>query len=375
VRRTPPLILGGGPAGSAAAITLLRAGIRPLIVERTRDTGDAICGGFLSWRSLESLARLGIAADDLNRARVTRLRLFAGGRCATSPLPHPAIGVSRRRLDACMLAQAEASGARVERGVAVRALEDGHVRLADGAMLTSEAIFLATGKHDVRGSARPGSARGSDPTLGLRVRLAPSPALDRLIGDGIELHLFDRGYAGVVRHEDGSANICLAVHRSRLGDAPSPARWLATLGDECPALGERLAHAQREPSVDAIANVPYGWHARGTTAGLFRLGDQAGVIPSLAGEGMSIAIASGIVAAEHVARGDSAQSYQRRFAQRLTRPLTLAGAIRRLAERPATARWLVSTASVAPSLADLLARLTRISHSPVDVARTDPHIM
>jgi 2-polyprenyl-6-methoxyphenol hydroxylase-like FAD-dependent oxidoreductase len=63
MRRTPALIVGGGLAGAATAIGLARAGLPHLLVERSRETGDAICGGFLSWRTLETLAGLGIDPD------------------------------------------------------------------------------------------------------------------------------------------------------------------------------------------------------------------------------------------------------------------------------------------------------------------------
>ena len=289
-------------------------------------------------------------------------------------LPHPARGTSRHRFDERMLARADALGAAVERGVTVRAIAGESVRLADSATIESATILLATGKHDVRGVARPAAARGADPTLGLRVRLSPSPTLDRLVGDAIELHMFDRGYAGLVRQEDGSANLCMAVHRSRLDAAGSPAALLAQLGQECPALAERLAHLESGASIDAIANVPYGWRARETAPGLFRLGDQAGVIPSLAGEGMGIAIASGIAAAGNVSREEPAQHYQHAFARQLASPLLLAGMVRTLAEGPKAARWLVTAAAAAPSLAGLLARLTRIAPPSVDVGPPSSHI-
>ena len=61
MRRKDPLIIGAGPAGCAAAIGLARAGAQPLILERARDTGDALCGGFLSWRTMATLNRLGVA--------------------------------------------------------------------------------------------------------------------------------------------------------------------------------------------------------------------------------------------------------------------------------------------------------------------------
>ncbi|SEN46728.1 Dehydrogenase (flavoprotein) [Sphingomonas gellani] len=356
-----PLIVGGGPAGASAAISLARAGLAPLIVERTREPADALCGGFLSWRTLASLEKLGVATDELNPAPVTRMRLFAGERSRDLPLPAPARAVSRRRLDALLLARAEAAGARVERGVTAREVIGRTVRFADGGTASGSALFFATGKHDVRGLARPPAASGGDPAIGLRLRLSPHPALSRLVGDAIELHLLDRGYAGLVLQEDGGGNLCCAVRRSRLRGAGSPAALLSAMAREIPALGERIGHADlATDTIDATANVPYGWRAREGAEGVFRLGDQAAVIPSLAGEGMGIAIASGTLAAAALLAGgpDAAPQYQRHLSRRAARPLAIAGAAWRLAETPVLARATVSAFPAA--MISLLARATRI---------------
>ncbi|QNA85766.1 FAD-binding monooxygenase [Sphingomonas sp. So64.6b] len=364
MRRTPALIVGGGPAGASAAIVLARAGLPHLLVERARETGDALCGGFLSWRTLDSLASLGIDPQALGPARVTRVRLLAGDKVVEASLPRRAHAVSRRHLDRLLLARAEAAGAAIERGVTVKTIESRAARLADGTEIAADALFLASGKHDIRGLARPESARGKDPTLGLRVRLGPSPALDRMIGDAIELHLFDRGYAGIVLQEDGTANLCMAVHRSRLTEAGDPERLLDALGCELPSLGERLAWRVAGGGIDAVANIPYGWRAQRGEAGLFRLGDQAGVIPSLAGEGMGIAIASGIRAAGAYATGGApaAMVFQQRLARDLFRPIGVAGLIRDGAESPRIARTVLPIARAAPFLIEIVARLTRIGH-------------
>ncbi|WP_380784668.1 NAD(P)/FAD-dependent oxidoreductase [Sphingomonas sp. R86521] len=361
MRRTPALIVGGGPAGAATAIGFARAGVPHLLLERSRETGDALCGGFLSWRTLETLAGLGIDPDALNPARVTDVRLFAGTRRAEAKLPRPAINVSRHRLDTVLLAEAERLGSAVERGVTVREIDARTVRTADGATMTTDALFLASGKHDIRGLARPEEARGADPTLGLRVHITPSPALARSLAGRIELHLFDRGYAGLALQEDGRANLCLAVHRSRLQEAGTPRQLLDALGRELPALGEWIARIA-DP-VDAIANVPYGWRERHGEAGLFRLGDQAGVIPSLAGEGMGIALASGVAAADAYRRDGpgAAADWQVDFARRIARPIGVAGLVRRVAET-AGAAWLLPM--VRPSLIRLVAHATRIAPQP-----------
>ena len=356
MRRIDTLILGGGPAGSAAAITLARGGARPLVIERQRETGDAICGGFLSWHSLAVLDRLGIALDG---ARADRVRLFARSGSASAPLPKPALGVSRRQLDSVMLAHAESLGAQVARGVTAREAEGRTIR-ADAERFAPERLLLATGKHDLRGLARP--RPGHDPALGLRVRLGPAPALTRLVAGAIELHLFDRGYAGLVLQEDGSANLCLAVRKSRLTEAGGPAALLDAIGREVPALGERIAFLSADAPIDAIASVPYGWRTAETAPGIYRLGDQAGVIPSLAGEGMGIALASGVMAAEAVLAGRSAEAFQRALAGRTRRPITVARAILAAAERPGSAAAMVRLMRIAPGLAGLLARVTRVGH-------------
>lgn len=363
MRRTPALIVGGGPAGAATALHLARAGRPHLLLERRRETGDALCGGFLSWRTLRTLGELGVSQEELNRNVVTSLRLIAGERVVEARLPGPAIGVSRRRLDSLLLARAEAAGAAVERGVSVRSVEGLTATTSDAEVLAAGALFLASGKHDVRGLARPEAARGEDPAIGLRVRLPPVPALRRMLVGAIELHLFDRGYAGLVLHEDGGANMCLATHRSRLHGAGSPSTLLRELAAESPHLGERLAFAPSDVTIDAVANVPYGWRARTGQPGLFRLGDQAAVIPSLAGEGMGIALASAASAAHAYLRygPDGARHWQRRFARKTAMPLAIAGLVQGTA-KSRLAPILVSAART-PKLIEIVARATRMAHA------------
>ena len=348
MRYQDPLILGGGPAGSSAAIMLARGGAKPLILERQAIIGDALCGGFMSWHTLKSLARLGV---DPGGHPIDRVRVFAGNRSAEAELPAGAVGLSRHRLDTLLLAQAQAMGA---------GLEIVTVKNADE--IDADSLFLATGKHDLRGLARP-KLETSDSTLGLRVKIDPHPRLTALIGSSIELHLFDRGYVGLLLQEDGRANLCLAVRKSRLAEAGGkPDLLLRQLGDAVPALGERLAFLQNLPDADAIASVPYGWRATQTVPGIFRLGDQAAVIPSIAGEGNGIAIASGIAAAAAWIKGGSAAApaYQRDFGRRTRRPVAVAKWLWERGETPWTAMLAARALNFAPFIAKSFARATRI---------------
>lgn len=363
MRHPAPLILGGGPAGTAAAIALAEGGARPLLFERQRETGDALCGGFLSWATLARLERIGLDAGLLSGAPIARLRLFDRDRAGEAALPAPAMGLSRHRLDSLMLARAQQAGAAIERGQAGTIAADGAVRLGDGGVVTANAVFLATGKHDARGLSRPRAAIGNDPALGLRLRLGPAPALRRLVADAIELHLFDRCYVGINLHEDGSANLCLAARKSLLADhGGQPMALLSALAERSAALSDRLAYAGSASTCDAIAAIPYGWRAETTSPGLFRLGDQAAVIPSLAGEGIGIAIASGTAAARSWLTGgaDAAPDYQASFAAATRQPVGLASLLYRLSEWPVSRRLAPAVARYLPDLAAVMAQRTRI---------------
>ena len=159
MRRTAALIVGGGPAGAAAAITLARGGARPELVERCPGERDLVCGGFLGWDAIAALKRLGLDPARLGARPIQRLRLVSGTRMVERALPFPAAGLSRRRLDASLLLLAQEAGAAVVRGRAARALEGNRIRLDDGEELEAEALFLATGKHELRGAARDIGAR------------------------------------------------------------------------------------------------------------------------------------------------------------------------------------------------------------------------
>ncbi len=363
MRIADPLILGAGPAGCAAAIALARGGAAPLLLDRDAQVGDPLCGGFLSWRTVDQLDTLGVDCRAAGAHRVTELRLFDGRRATALALPRPAYGLSRHALDTALRHAAIAAGARMEFDQ-IRQIS-GSTAQGRTTGWQADSIFLATGKHDARGQSRPRTAK--DTTLGLRLRLPPSPERQRLLAGAIELHLFAGGYVGIVLQEGGSANLCLAVRKSALARAGgSPEDLFGHLASDCPALAQRLGSGWRAARTDTIGAVPYGWICRDTDPGLFRLGDQAAVIPSLAGEGIAIALASGIAAASHWRGGGAAAApaFQRAFAKRAHRPVRLAALAWHAAETRLGARAALALARIAPGMIAQFADLARIPASP-----------
>jgi len=363
--RIPALVIGGGPAGSIAALRLARGGIPTLLVERGQEGHDPVCGGFVSADALRLLHQASVDTDALGGHRVERMRFQVGGRSLETALPFPAIGLSRQRLDAVLIDAARSAGATVEFGRTARALGGMRtVSFADGEVIAAEAIILATGKLNLRGADRPGEAAFGTAKLGLRRTLKPESNCAAALAGAIELHLFADGYAGLVLQEDGDLNLCLSVAAQRLREAGgSPDKLLATIVEEAPLLGERLMGGTPVGGWRSIARIPYGWRARHTSPGLFRVGDQAAVIASLAGDGIAIAAASATAASNALLRGgpDAAVAYQRDFARRARWPLAFAELLRAVAETPAWARPVARLVNMRPSMLAWGAHATRIA--------------
>lgn len=357
------VIVGGGPAGTAAAITLARAGLTPRLIERTTGEHDVVCGGFLGWDALASLRRLGIDAAALGARPITRLRLIDASRQVEAPLPRAAAGLSRRRLDAALLHAAAKAGAVIARGVTVREAhaDSRTLRLQDGTSLACDTLLIATGKHELRGVARPLADRRASLAVGLRAALPPSPLRDEALAGTVELHLFDGGYAGLLLQEDGAANLCLSVSQALLAEAGGPLPLLFDLMRRLPVLADRIGPDMPD-DLSAIAGVPYGWRANTTSTGLFRIGDQGAVVASLAGDGIAMALAGGIGAAEALLAGGpgAAAAWQAAFRRQTRRPLAFAEALRHGAERPASRSALMALLRLVPGLTRAAALLTRI---------------
>ncbi len=288
------LILGGGVAGCAASIALARKGRSVTLIEREPTPRHKVCGEFLSGEALEDLHLLGIDVSSLGAVPIDYVRLAAAKRAATAPLPFPAKSLTRKTLDTALIATAIAAGVRVERGRSVQSLGRANANLwratlDDGTIYEAPTAFLATGKHDLRGHTRP-----KDPQqwVGFKMYYRLSAAQTADLARASELTLYAGGYGGIQPVEGGITNFCCVVQRRYF--ARAGLRWeglLAKMQQDCPHLAMRLAGA--EPLLDkpiTITHIPYGYIRRATEDGLYCIGDQAAVIPSFTGDGISIAL-------------------------------------------------------------------------------------
>lgn len=357
------LIVGGGPAGSAAAILLARAGKSVVLAERETGPHHKVCGEFVSHEAADYLAALGVDLRALGAVPVRAVRLAARGEPAQAPLPFPAFSLSRRRLDEALLDLAGAAGVRVLRGLKVRGLDRSlrgwSADLDSGSPLAAKAGFLATGKHDLRGHKRPAGLQDDLVAFKMHWRLAP--AAMAALGDRVELYLFPGGYAGLEPIEDGVANLALLVRKGALPPAPAWPALLEAMRAACPLLDRRLDGAEALwPKPLAITAIPYG-HVRRTSDGLWRLGDQAAVIPSFAGDGLAIALHSAHAAAGAYLAGADADAFQRRLARDLKAQVMGATLLSQALVRPWAQGAIAMAAQLQPRFLTAAATRTRIA--------------
>jgi flavin-dependent dehydrogenase len=287
-------VIGGGVAGCAASIALARSGRSVTLIEREPTPRHKVCGEFLSGEALEDLHALGVNAAALGAVPVDRVRLAAARCAAEAPLPFPAASLTRKALDTALITEAIAVGVNVRRGCGVQTLVRTssnlwQATLDDGSNCEAPTVFLATGKHDLRGHSRP-----EDPErwVGFKMYFRLTNSQSAELARASELMLYPGGYGGIQPVENGNANLCWVIqqkHLARMGH-----RWenlLANMQRDCPHLAMRLDGA--EPLLAkpiAITHIPYGFIRRTTEEGLYCIGDQAAVIPSFTGDGISIAL-------------------------------------------------------------------------------------
>lgn len=344
------VIIGGGIAGSVAAIHLARAGVKVVLLEKETGPHHKVCGEFLSHEGVEFLAECGLDLNSLGPSRVRSLRLHGPFKSCESRLPRQAVGLSRYVLDHELLQLAERSGTEIRRGCAGRAInegpdvETGAITIAtDDGELRARGLIVATGKFDFK-SVQKRVGRDSD-FIGIKMHVKLRPSLARRAREACELFVFDNGYGGLMPIEDGKFNFCFALSRSSLQKIGTDWESIAYhVARHNWAASRYLDGAEPIlPRIIAAPQVPYGFvKSSRPLPGVFCVGDQMAVIPSLTGDGMSIAAMTGREAARmFVASHDfrsaasTARAYQRKMRARLRPQVSAAYRLHVLFKSPA----------------------------------------
>jgi menaquinone-9 beta-reductase len=303
---TDVFVIGGGPAGLAAAIAARQQGLDVIVADGNKPPIDKACGEGLMPDSVEALRRLGVeleTGDGISFSgirfvdeRTTALASFSGRR---------GVGLRRTVLHGKMLERADACGVKFLWETPVTGLQSGGVKLAAGSVVPARWIVGADGSQSqVRHWAGLDFSAGQSGRYACRGHLAVAPW-----SDCVEINWADSSQAYVTPVSDHE--VCVVVV-SRQPDCRLP----TALG-EFPELARRLANAELSGKVrGAITRTRGLSHVyRGNVA---LIGDASGGVDAITGEGLSLSFHQAEALAEAMAMNDLRRYQQahRRFARR-----------------------------------------------------------
>jgi len=351
-------VVGGGPAGAAAAIELARAGLEVAVLDRATFPRDKCCGDGLTTGALRRLDELGLdpaAVASWQAVDACHLRSPSGREVVLGLPEHHAAVARRADLDAALLDVARSAGAKVIEGCAVDGLRwsaDGvTLGASGGGPVAARYVIGADGMWSpVRralGLAEPGYL-GEWHAFRQYVR-APAARAMRVWFDADLLP----GYAWSFPLADGVANVGYGVLRRggpRAGAAMA-ARWRALLGEAhvAAALGDWATPEAPVKAWPIPARLPRTV-VSGAGGRVLFAGDAARAADPLTGEGIGQALETGMEAARAVLaagprRPDAAAGrYRRRLAHGLSTDHRLAARLSQILAVEAGARVAVRAA-------------------------------
>ena len=306
------LVIGAGPAGSAAAITAVKAGLRVALIDKAAFPREKLCGGGVTARAHGyAQAAFGDLPDGL--FHISRAVRFANGTATLARLEQapPIYMTMRAGFDAELRARAVKAGAQDFCGqrMAMCAPEAGQVTLADGKVLTAPLVIGADGVHSA--VARALFGRAFDPaTIGFALEAEVSGGA----GPETELDLtaLPRGYGWDFPKAQGRTLGIGGVSVQDKDLRPRFEAWLRARGVD-PASVKIKGHHLPSGASNAVPG-------RGA---VLLAGDAAGLVDPITGEGIGWAILSGMLAAEAAVEAlcaDAPQTALARYRRRM-RPI------------------------------------------------------
>jgi menaquinone-9 beta-reductase len=359
------IVAGAGPAGCAAAIVARRHGARVLLLERGRFPRHKVCGEFVSAESLSLLEGLLTVQDRQLIAHAPRIRqgrIFADGAEIQAPIHPPAASISRFDMDCALWKACVESGMDTREEAAVQAVHGTGpfaVSIA-GENVEAKAFINATGRWSNLTSATVRAAATGERWVGLKAHFQEShPPVS------VDLYFFAGGYCGVQpvgrqSQASGVVNACAMVKATA-------ATTLADVLRLHPALDERSRGWQT--FTHPVSTSPLVFREPELVKdGILQVGDSATFVDPFIGDGISLALRSGALAGECLARffagecalEQAANRYTQQYRERLAHVFRNSSMLRRGLSWPRIIRRpVLALFERTPGLARRLVMMTR----------------
>jgi geranylgeranyl reductase family protein len=366
------VVVGGGPAGSTAAMTLAARGARVVLIDKKRFPRDKPCGGGIRWSVLRRFPSLGDHLRGrvaLHEIRKVRLESPAGITVVAEGGDPFYLTLRRVEFDAALLERARGLGVHIVEHARVSAIavESSHVRVGtiDGRAVRAALVIGADGVNSVVARQCGLGSGFADEALAIDT-MEETPLAELPVADPQTMYVAYgyRGYPGYGYvfpkrdHVDAGVGFLLSFFKRRLDGGPY--RHHRAFLDEARAKGV-VRGASRRENFKAYRLPLGGPLARTYGERVMVCGDAGGFVNAYTGEGIYHAMVTGEHAAETaaraLARGDFA-AYEERWRAEVGEELFDSLRIqRRLFADPSLADRLIRAAAVDATLCRLFARV------------------
>jgi flavin-dependent dehydrogenase len=361
------IVIGGGPAGTSAAITCGRSGASVLLLERGRFPRHKVCGEFVSAESLELLRDL-LAPQHATllsaSIRIPQSRIFLDGRTLHAPVDPAAASIARFDLDSALWASAQDCGINCRQQISVQYVSGTGPFLVKTSVgdFETRALINASGRWSNLTSAFPEVADSKSKWIGLKGHFA-----EALPPASVDLYFFDGGYCGV-------QPVDLADGFERFGRVNACAMVRADVATTLPEVFLRHPQLQErsrawKPLTDPVTTSPLVFREpRPARDGILMVGDAAAFVDPFVGDGISLALRSGRMAGDALipflagttSLPDATRNYRATYEQCLVPVFRASSKIRRMLSLPQTVRIsILCFLEKSPAITRYMVRKTR----------------
>lgn len=297
---TQVIIVGGGIAGLIASILLGKKGIECTLIEKRNYPAHRVCGEYISKEAVPFLESEELLPQNIILPNISRFMLSSvSGKSASLNLDLGGIGISRFCFDQFLYRKAIQAGVNVLTDTAVedvRFSNDSFRITTAGAEFNAPLVVGAFGKRSTLDTKlnRPFIKKRS-PFVGVKYHVR----LD-FPDDLIALHNFNGGYCGISRVENNVVNVCYLTHRQKLKDHKTIRKMEEEVLFKNPFLREIFTLSTPLFEKPETINEINFETKRPVEDHMLMVGDAAGMITPLCGNGMAMAIHSAKLAAANI---------------------------------------------------------------------------
>ncbi len=359
-------IVGGGLAGLTAAIDLRLKGFEVVLIEKQSYPNHKVCGEYISNEVKPYLIRLGLSEVLETTTSISKLKLsHANGDLVEAQLPLGGIGVSRYYMDFSLYKHAKSLGVTIIKDKALgftSTKHKFHIQLSKHELAASY-LLLAHGKRSNldKNLQREFIQKKTD-WVGIKAHYK----LDNFPDDEVQLHNFKGGYCGLSKTESNEVNCCYLVTDKMFKPYKNSTQFNAEVLSKNPHLSRFFKTAKPLFERDlAIAQISFSPKTQSQSDALY-LGDAAGLIHPLCGNGMAMAIHSAKLASEAIFEAHQkqfslnqlTQNYKQSWQQHFKSRLLFGRLFQRALMNPKLTHFGLKSVQTFPSLLPSLIKLT-----------------